>query len=169
MPKRLSAIDLMALEEVFEDIASNIAKDVILQSRRSAVAGNYEYVWPEHFIIGLLGRQNGTAVFLLKKMGVDVAAIVGAANRILKRQPDIVLMGKIPNMPEVSRGLKVAVEESEAQRCTHINTAHILLGLFRECHPVRLILINFGFREDSFRKLLADEMAKPTCDPKLIG
>ena len=77
-------------------------------------------------------RRQGTAVNVLKKMGLDLETVRREVGQQVGTGPDQKMTGNIPYTPRVKKVLALACKEAKALNHTYVGTEHILLGLLRE-------------------------------------
>lgn len=110
-----------------------LAEQALALAREEANRLNHEFVGTEHLLLGLIKLQQGVAVDVLQKLGLDLETIrmelekrIGTASGYQKRT------GNVPYTPRVKRAFALAAEELKALNHTHVGTEHMLLGLLRE-------------------------------------
>ena len=114
---------------------------------------NHEYIGTEHILLGLLREGSGVAVELLTNLGLDRRRIILEVERLVQRGPEMVSLGKPPQMPRAKKIIEYAIEESRNLKHDYIGTEHILLALLREDDGVAgVILGNFGLRIEALQK-----------------
>jgi ATP-dependent Clp protease ATP-binding subunit ClpA len=106
---------------------------------------NSHYVDTEYLLLGLLRLGEGTAVDILKSLGVSLESLsaatlvtMGPAQLRVDRPPESVPMDeRFDKFTERARKtLQLAQEEAQRFNHNYIGTEHILLGLTREGHGV---------------------------------
>ncbi|MCS6833188.1 MAG: AAA family ATPase, partial [Flammeovirgaceae bacterium] len=113
---------------------SNRVKDVMKLSREEAIRLGHDYVGTEHLLLGMIREGEGTAISILKKLGVDLNELKktieqttkGTATRNLKN------LSNIPLTPQSEKALKVTSIESKIFKSNTIGTEHLLLAILRE-------------------------------------
>src|SRR4029079_2931703 len=118
-----------------EELMSNFtprAQQVLALARLEADRFNHNFVGTEHLLLGLLVLGQGTAVNVLRKMGLDLETIRDEVEKQVGTGPDQRVPGTIPYWPRVSKVLTLAAREAKALNHTYVGTEHILLGLLRE-------------------------------------
>jgi Clp amino terminal domain, pathogenicity island component len=95
------------------------AQQVLALARKEADRLHHNFTGTEHLLLGLVSLGQGTAVNVLRKMGLDLETIRDE-------------IGNIPYTPRVKKVLALAVKEATALNHAFVGTEHILLGLLRE-------------------------------------
>src|SRR6266498_2997614 len=107
------------------------AQQVLALARREADRFRHNFVGTEHLLLGLIRLGQGTAVTVVRKMGLDLEAVRLEVEKQVGTGPDQNVCGYIPYTPRVKKVLALATKESKALNHTHVGTEHILLGLLR--------------------------------------
>jgi hypothetical protein len=135
-------------EGVFESSLTNFtprAQQVLALARREADRFNHHFLGTEHLLLGLIKLGQGTAINVLKKMGLDLETVRIAVEKEVGTSPDQRMIGYIPYTPRVKKVLALACKEAKALNHTYVGTEHILLGLLREGDGVApKVLKNLG-------------------------
>lgn len=107
------------------------AQQVLALARKEADRFHHSFVGTEHLLLGLISLGQGTAVTVIRRMGLDLETV----RLEVKKQ---VRMGTeappdpIPYTPRVMRVFTLAAKEARTLHHTYVGTEHILLGLLRE-------------------------------------
>src|SRR5437762_13137922 len=108
------------------------AQQVLALARKEADRFNHNYVGTEHLLLGLISLGQGTAVNVLRKMGLDLETVRMEVEKQVGMGPDEkITAGTIPYTPRVKKVLALAAKEALALNHTYVGTEHILLGLLR--------------------------------------
>ena len=135
------------------------AQQVLTLAREEARRCNHNFVGTEHVLLGLIALDRGTAVTVLKKMGLNLETVRMEVEKCVGTGPDKVVSGNIPFTPRVKRVLALAVKEAKALNHNYVGTEHILLGLLREGDGVAArILLNLDVRSDETRTAILQEL-----------
>src|SRR6266567_2264297 len=108
------------------------AQQVLALARKEADRFNHNFVGTEHLLLGLIRLGQGTAVTVLRKMGLDLETVRKEVEKQVGTGPDQKMIGHIPYTPRVKKVLALAAKEARALNHTYVGTEHILLGLLRE-------------------------------------
>jgi hypothetical protein len=118
-----------------EDILANFtphAQQVLAFARKEADRFNHNFVGTEHLLLGLIRLDRGTAVKVLRKMGVDLESARREVEKQVGAGPEQEKVGNIPYTPRVKKVLALAAKEARALNHTYLGTEHLLLGMLRE-------------------------------------
>ena len=105
-------------------------------SPKEAECFNHNYVGTEHLLLGLIKLDQGVAVNVLKKMGLDLETVQLEVEKHVPPGPDHKVAGTIPYTPRVKKVLDLASKEARQLAHTYVGTEHILMGLLREGNGV---------------------------------
>ncbi len=108
------------------------AQRTLALARKEADRFNHNFVGTEHLLLGLAALNQGTAVTVLGKMGVNLQTVRAEVEKQVGTGPDQKMIGNIPYTPRVKKVLALAAKEAKALNHTYVGTEHILLGLLRE-------------------------------------
>ena len=122
-------------EEAFNNFTPR-AQQVLALVRKEADRFNHNYVGTEHLLLGLIKLDQGVAVNVLKKMGLDLETVQMEVEKHAPPGPDHKVAGTIPYTPRVKKVLDLAAKEAKQLSHTYVGTEHILLGLLREGNGV---------------------------------
>jgi ATP-dependent Clp protease ATP-binding subunit ClpC len=135
------------------------AQQVLARARREADQMHHNFVGTEHVLLGLVSLNQGVAVNVLKKMGVDLDSVRREIQKQVGFGPDQKLAMNIPYTPRVKKVLALAAKEAAALHHTYVGTEHILLGLLREGDGVAArIFANLEVEVDRTRKEILKEL-----------
>ncbi|NPA38103.1 MAG: ATP-dependent Clp protease ATP-binding subunit [Chlorobi bacterium] len=106
-------------------------RDVISFSKEEAERLGNHYILPEHLMLGILREGEGTAIKILKSLGVDLDKIKEELDKhLIAEKPHQVK--NIPLMKSSERILKLVHLEARALKSETINTGHLLLAILKE-------------------------------------
>ena len=108
------------------------AQQVLALARREADRFHHNFVGTEHLLLGLVALGQGTAVTVLRKLGLDLETVRIEVEKQVGTGPDQKIIGNIPYTPRVKKVLALAAKEAESLNHTYVGTEHILLGILRE-------------------------------------
>jgi ATP-dependent Clp protease ATP-binding subunit ClpC len=120
---------------------------------------NHGYIGTEHVLLGLVNAENCVAANVLKNLGVNLRRVRLEVERLVKRGPDTITIGKLPQTPRTKKTLEYAMDEAIRLNRNHVNTEHILLGLLLEREGVAAQVLT---RFDLTLKNVRPEVAKLT-------
>ena len=122
-------------EDAFNNFTPR-AQQVLALARKEADRFNHNYVGTEHLLLGLIKLDQGVAVNVLKKMGLDLETVQLEVEKHVPPGPDHKVAGTIPYTPRVKKVLDLASKEARQLAHTYVGTEHILMGLLREGNGV---------------------------------
>jgi ATP-dependent Clp protease ATP-binding subunit ClpA len=108
------------------------AQKVLALSRKEAERFNHNFVGTEHLLLGLIALDQGTAVDVLRKMGLNLELVRAEVEKQVGTGPEQKMIGTIPFTPRVRKVFALADKERKALNHTYLGTEHILLGILRE-------------------------------------
>jgi ATP-dependent Clp protease ATP-binding subunit ClpC len=108
-------------------------KDVITYSREEALRLGHDYIGTEHLLLGIIREGEGTAIRLLKTIGVDLAELrktvedaIGTGNHKVSN------LANIPLMKQAERALKITYLEAKLFKSPVIGTEHLILSILKD-------------------------------------
>lgn len=138
-------------------------RTTLAMAREEAARLHHEYVGTEHILLGMLCRDEGVAMAVLRELAVDT-------DRMRTTIEETVQQGKAshvtgPDLPYTTRGkqsLELAMREARTLGHSYVGSEHLLLGLLREGKGLAAqVLHDAGVSEDLARaktlKLLGAE------------
>ena len=135
------------------------AQQVLVLAREEARRFHHNFVGTEHLLLGLLKLEQGVAVNVLKKVGVDLERVRMEMEKLVGPGPDQKVIGNIPLTPRVKKVLSLAAAEAIALNYTYVGTEHILLGLLREGDGVAArVLKNMNVDVEQTRREILKEL-----------
>ena len=100
-------------------------------AQEEALRLNHAYVGTEHFLLGLVRVEKGSAVQILRQLGVEPKHVIDAVERRVGRD-DRPPSGQPKLAPRVRRVIERAFTEAKNLNHSRIRVAHLLLGLIFE-------------------------------------
>ncbi len=141
------------------------AQQVLALARKEADRFNHNFVGTEHLLLGLIKLNQGVAVNVLQKLGLDLDTVRMEVEKQVGTGPDQKMIGNIPYTPRVKKVLALAAKEAKHLNHTYVGTEHILLGLLREGDGVAAkVLKNLDVDIEQARGEILKEL-----DPNLTG
>jgi ATP-dependent Clp protease ATP-binding subunit ClpC len=108
-------------------------KDVITYSREEALRLGHDYIGTEHLLLGIIREGEGTAIRLLKTIGVDLMELrktvedaIGTGNHKVSN------LANIPLMKQAERALKITYLEAKLFKSPVIGTEHLILSILKD-------------------------------------
>lgn len=128
------------------------ARKVMQLANQEAQRLENEYIGTEHILRGLVKEGGGVVADVLKRLGVQLHAIILEIEKCEQRGDIADLMGRLPETPRAKKVIEYAMRESLDLRDDHVGTEHILLGLLREDEGFAAqVLMNLGLRLERVR------------------
>ncbi|GAB3832512.1 ATP-dependent Clp protease ATP-binding subunit [Hymenobacter jeollabukensis] len=136
---------------------SNRVKEVISLSREEAIRLGHDYIGTEHLLLGMIREGEGTAIALLKKLGVSVEELKYALEQATRNTATqgISITGSIPLTKQTEKVLKITYLEAKIFKSEIIGTEHLLLSILRDEDNISSqILSKFNVNYESVRDSL---------------
>ena len=108
------------------------AQQVLALARKEADRLHHNFIGTEHVLLGLIKLNQGVAVNVITRLGLDLENVRSEVKAQLGTGPDEKPLDNIPYTPRVKKVLALAAKEARELNHTYIGTEHILLGLLRE-------------------------------------
>ena len=119
-----------ARNDPFKFFSTN-ARRVMSLAHEEALRLNHAYVDTEHFLLGLVRVEKGSAVQILRQLGIEPKHVIGAVERKV-RQDERPPSGQPKLAPRVRRVIERAFTQAKSLNHSRIRVAHLLLGLIFE-------------------------------------
>ncbi len=137
------------------------AENVLNLAKKEAQQFQHNYIGTEHLLLGLIGEEEGTAVRVLRNLGVGpqkvrsaIEFILGYGNRAAQQE-----IGLTPRSKKV---IELATSEARQMQSQKIGTEHLLLGLLLEGEGIAAgVLESLGVKPPLVRDQLAQELNQP--------
>ena len=121
------------------------AQQVLALARLEADRLNHNTIGTEHLLLGIIVLGQGTAVNVLRRMGIDLETVRTGIKNMVGTGPYREITGNVPYTPRVKKVLALASKEARTLNHTYVGTEHILLGLLAEGDGVAgKVLKNLG-------------------------
>ena len=141
------------------------AQQALVLARNEADRFNHNFVGTEHLLLGLIRLDQGVAVNVLKKRGIDLESVRVQVEKLIGAGPDQKIYSNIPYTPRVKKVLSLAANEAKKLNHTYVGTEHILLGLLLEGDGVAgRVLKNMNVDVERTRQEILKEL-----DPNFEG
>ena len=108
------------------------AQEAVLAAPQLASELNHAQVEPEHLLVTLAEQQNGVVPSVLRRLGVEPAAVGGALRTYLAKQPKAHGGAEPPLSPRLRVVFDAAHAEAKTMQDEYVSTEHLLLGLVNE-------------------------------------
>ena len=112
-------------------------KDVITFSREEALRLGHDYIGTEHFLLGIIREGEGTAIRIIKSLGVTVLDLRKKVEQSIavdnsKNNSN----GNIPLVKQAEKTLKITYLEAKLFKSKTIGTEHLLLSILKDDNNV---------------------------------
>lgn len=132
---------------------SDRARKVMQLANQEAMGLNECYIGTHHILLALLKEGSGVGSKVLMNLGISRGKLRSEILKLVCRGPDLVNLGRLPQVPSVKRAIECAIEESRTLNHNYVGTEHLLLGLLRETESVAaLLLMNEGLKLEQVRE-----------------
>jgi ATP-dependent Clp protease ATP-binding subunit ClpC len=123
---------------------SNQVKEVIQFAREEALRLGHDYIGTEHIILGMIREGEGTALTLLRKMGVDLDELKNTIEHTTKGSATFAIKNpaQIALTRQCEKVLKVTYLEAKYFKTNLIGTEHVLLAILRDQDNLAAQLLN---------------------------
>ena len=108
------------------------AQKALAFAHEEAARMHHHFVGTEHVLLGLIRLGNGTAVGVLRNLGLDLETVRLEIEKQVGTGPAQKIVGNPPYTPRVKKVLALAAKEAKSLNHTYVGTEHILLGLLHE-------------------------------------
>jgi ATP-dependent Clp protease ATP-binding subunit ClpC len=133
------------------DRFTNDARSALTLTQGIAIRFNHDSISPEHLLLALMYIGTGTAVQILRQLGVEPGQVVRAMELALPHGHGPV-PSKLPLAPRAKQVIELAVDEARQMENSQIGTEHLLLGLLRQEEGLAVqVLIGIGLSIESIR------------------
>jgi ATP-dependent Clp protease ATP-binding subunit ClpC len=113
---------------------SNRVKEVISLSREEAIRLGHDYIGTEHLLLGMIREGEGTALGLLRKLGVAMDELKFSLEQATRNTATqgTSITGSIPLTKQTEKVLKITYLEAKIFKSEIIGTEHLLLSILRD-------------------------------------
>jgi len=131
-------------------------KDVISYSREEALRLGHDFIGVEHLLLGIIREGEGTAVQLMKSLGVslkELRKVIESSTRSASVKSGN--LGNIPLVKQAEKVLKITYLEAKLFKSPTIGTEHLLLSILKdEDNVATRALLKFNIDYESVREEL---------------
>lgn len=122
---------------------SAAAQEALALAGQEAQRAHHSYIGTEHLLLGLM-RQDWLAGRALKALGVELDIVRTALERVLGRNPRILIQQLVPTT-RVGKVIQIAVDDATRDASRFVTTGHLLLGLLSEGEGIAAhVLVDLG-------------------------
>ena len=122
------------------------AAEAVKLAQQEAVEMGHSYIGTEHILLGLIDLNQGIAVSVLNKLGIDFDVLrKNIEDEVKENNPTYSKLEVLPFTPRVKKVFryaeKMAKEMAKEMHHGFIGTEHLLLGLLREGEGLAVIVL----------------------------
>ncbi|MFZ8851232.1 MAG: Clp protease N-terminal domain-containing protein, partial [Armatimonadota bacterium] len=138
------------------------ARKVMLHAEDWAIRLRSPYISSEHILLGLLEEEDTLAVQILERLGVDIHRLRAELESQLRAQAPAHPPVGSPTLTSPAKQVLIrAADEARSMNDSHIDTAHLLLGLLKEKQGLAAkILAKYNVRYEDVRRRIYDLKAE---------
>jgi len=142
-------------------------KDVITFSREEALRLGHDYIGVEHLLLGIIREGEGTAMRVLKQLGVEARDLRKELEKNLAPgNAKSANVGNLPLVKQAEKVLKITYLEARLFKSSVIGTEHLLLSILKdEDNVATRSLQRFNVEYDTIKTEL-ENMHKDSNYPK---
>ena len=134
--------------------------EAIQEAQNIAIENNNMQIEQEHLVAALLAQENGLIPHMLKKMGVDPAALQAEIQRKVNAIPAVTgpgrEVGKIYVSPDVDAALTEAENEAQRMKDEYVSVEHIFLAILSKPNSgLRSVFSTFHIEKNAFLSALS--------------
>jgi ATP-dependent Clp protease ATP-binding subunit ClpC len=139
-------------------VFNHATRDALSRARDEAVKHNHEYVGTEHILLGLLALDYDRLNALMRKLGLDRAAVAAKVESIIKTGKTATpAWADLPFTTRAKRVLELAMETAREMGTSDMGPELLLAGLCAEERNIGAkVLSDSGVGLDEVRKAMAD-------------
>ena len=144
---------------------SDRVKEVISLSKEEALRLGHDYIGSEHLLLGIIREGEGTAVGLLKKMGVVLEELRETIEKTTRGTAtgNVKNLSNIPLTRQSEKILRITQLETKVFKSEKVETEHLLLAILRdEDNLATQILEKFNVTYEVVKELLEYHSQTPT-------
>lgn len=129
------------------------ARKVMALANQEAQRFNHKYIGTEHILLGLVREGAGVGAHVLKSLYVDLRKVRLEVEKLVKADPEMDTMGRLPQTPRAKKVIEYAIEEACDLNHNYVGTEHLLLGLIREHDGIAAqVLMDLGLKLEEVRE-----------------
>ena len=134
------------------DRFSESAKGALTRAQDEAERGGQSYIGTEHLLLGLMEQEDGLAQKILTNLGIKLAELRAAMEKVLaSSQPGVV--ESITPTSRVKRIIELSFEIARRENSPVVDTSHMLLAIVEEGQGIAAhVLKDRGVTVDRLKK-----------------
>ena len=116
--------------------------EAVKLAQQEAVQMGHSYIGTEHLLLGLIDLNQGIAVSVLKKLGIDFDELrKNIEEEVKENNPTYSKLEVLPFTPRVKKVFRIAEKISKDMNHTFIGTEHLLLGILKEGEGLAVLVL----------------------------
>ncbi|WP_375561696.1 ATP-dependent Clp protease ATP-binding subunit [Bernardetia sp. OM2101] len=143
---------------------SDRVKEVISLAREEALRLGHDYIGTEHLLLGMIREGEGSAINILKKLGVTIEELKAEIERHSQGTAtyNVRNLANIPLTRQAEKVLKITYLEAKIFKADLIGTEHLLLSILRDEDSIAThILEKFNITYEVVKEMLQYHTDKP--------
>ena len=122
------------------------ARDALDLARAEAAKRHHPYIGTEHILLGLLASKAQSMEAMVRRLGLDRAAIASSLDAVIKRGKDEVPAAiDLPFTSRAKRVLELALAAAASMQATDVGPEHLFVGVCDEERGIAAhVLIDSG-------------------------
>jgi ATP-dependent Clp protease ATP-binding subunit ClpC len=143
---------------------SDRVKEVISLAREEALRLGHDYIGTEHLLLGMIREGEGSAINILKKLGVTIEELKAEIERHSQGTAtyNVRNLANIPLTRQAEKVLKITYLEAKIFKADLIGTEHLLLSVLRDEDSIAThILEKFNITYEVVKEMLQYHSDKP--------
>ena len=143
------------------------AQKVLIHAQEAAKGLGHNYVGTEHLLLGLLQDDGGSAVKVLRSMGVTYEGVERIVLTLIGKG-DYKFTENFGYTPRTKKVMELSVREARDMGHSYVGTEHILMALVREKDGVAArIIAQLGADLDQIQRLIMKSFQEESTDGRL--
>ncbi|MBC8531218.1 ATP-dependent Clp protease ATP-binding subunit [Gehongia tenuis] len=143
------------------------AQKVLVHAQEAAKGLGHNYVGTEHLLLGLLQDDGGSAVKVLRSMGVTYEGVERIVLTLIGKG-DYKFTENFGYTPRTKKVMELSVREARDMGHSYVGTEHILMALVREKDGVAArIIAQLGADLDQIQRLIMKSFQEESTDGRL--
>ena len=143
------------------DRFSDRGKRVLALAQDEAIRQNHNYIGTEHLLAALLRDGDTVAARALTSLGIELAKVRTALERIIGRGDRPTSASEITLSPRTKKVIELSIDEARRMGQPNLGPEHILLGLIREGEGIASgIIESLGVDLSALRAKLLELLAQ---------
>lgn len=130
------------------------SQEAIQEAQRLAQSKGHQQIEPEHLLYAMLQQADGVVPAVLKKMGINDQALLGAVNEAIARMPQVSGADQIYLSRDMNSVFARAVSIAATMKDEYVSQEHLFISMLESGVKVSHLLQAQGVTKDAFLKAL---------------